>query len=44
VPDSALAELAREAVANRRLMDPNPRPINEAEATEIYRRTLQADA
>jgi alcohol dehydrogenase class IV len=44
VPDSALAELAREAVANRRLMDPNPRPINEAEATEIYRRTFQADA
>ncbi len=42
VPDAALTELARQAVANRRLMDPNPRPINEAEAAEIYRRTLQA--
>ena len=41
VPDTALAEMAREAVANRRLMDPNPRPITEAEAAEIYRRTLQ---
>ncbi len=44
VPDEALAGLAREAVAIRRLMDPNPRPIDEAEATEIYRRTLHADA
>jgi len=43
VPDSALAELAREAVANRRLMDPNPRPITEEDAKEIYRRTLQAN-
>ncbi len=42
VPDAALADLARQAVANRRLMDPNPRPINEAEATDIYRRTLHA--
>jgi alcohol dehydrogenase len=40
VPDSALAGLAREAVANRRLMDPNPRTITEADAVEIYRRTL----
>jgi alcohol dehydrogenase class IV len=44
VPDSALADLARQAVANRRLMDPNPRPVSETEAVEIYRRTLQADA
>jgi alcohol dehydrogenase class IV len=42
VPDAALAELARQAVANRRLMDPNPRPISESEAADIYRRTLQA--
>jgi alcohol dehydrogenase class IV len=42
VPDAALAEMARQAVANRRLMDPNPRPITEADAIEIYRRTLQA--
>jgi alcohol dehydrogenase len=41
VPDSALAELARDACANRRLMDPNPRPINEADAIEIYRQTLR---
>ncbi len=44
VPDTALAELAREAVVNRRLMDPNPRPITEVDAIEIYRRTLQTDA
>lgn len=42
VPDAALAEMAREAVANRRLMDPNPRPITEAEAADIYRRTLHS--
>ncbi len=42
VPDSALAGLARSAVANRRLMDPNPRPITEDDAVEIYRRTLYA--
>ena len=41
VPDSALAGLAREAVANRRLMDPNPRAITETDAVEIYRRTLR---
>lgn len=41
VPESALAEMARQAVANRRLMDPNPRPITEADAAGIYRRTLQ---
>jgi alcohol dehydrogenase class IV len=44
VPEEALAELAREAVANRRLMDPNPRPITVPDAVEIYRRTLHADA
>lgn len=42
VPDSALAEMAREAVAIRRLMDPNPRPITEPDAVEIYRRTLHS--
>ncbi|HEY1765510.1 MAG TPA: iron-containing alcohol dehydrogenase [Opitutaceae bacterium] len=44
VPDSVLPDLAREAVAIRRLMDPNPRPITESEAAEIYRRTLHAHA
>ncbi len=44
VPDSALADLARNAVANRRLMDPNPCPITEADAVGIYRRTLHPNA
>jgi alcohol dehydrogenase class IV len=44
VPESAIPELARNAVANRRLMDPNPRAITEADAMEIYRRTLRPDA
>jgi alcohol dehydrogenase class IV len=44
VPDSVLPDLAREAVAIRRLMDPNPRPITESDAAEIYRRTLHAHA
>jgi alcohol dehydrogenase len=42
VPDDALAQMARQAVANRRLMDPNPRPITEADGVEIYRRTLES--
>jgi alcohol dehydrogenase class IV len=42
VPDDALAQLAKQAVANRRLMDPNPRPITEADCVEIYRRTLES--
>jgi alcohol dehydrogenase class IV len=42
IPEAALAQLAKEAVANRRLMDPNPRPITEADAVEIYRRTIGA--
>ena len=40
VPDQALEALARNAVANRRLMDPNPREVTESDAVEIYRRTL----
>ncbi len=40
VPEESLAELARAAVANRRLMDPNPGPVTEADAVGIYRRTL----
>ena len=42
VPEDVLPDLAREAVAIRRLMDPNPRPITESDAAEIYRRTLNA--
>jgi alcohol dehydrogenase class IV len=41
VPDDALAALAKTAVANRRLMDPNPREVTEADAVEILRRTLR---
>jgi alcohol dehydrogenase class IV len=44
VPDEALAPMARQAVANRRLMDPNPRAITEDDAVGIYRRTLHAHA
>ena len=33
-----------QAVANRRLMDPNPRSITEDEAVGIYRRTLYSHA
>lgn len=42
VQDEALAQMAKQAVANRRLMDPNPRPITEADGVEIYRRTLES--
>jgi alcohol dehydrogenase class IV len=42
VPDAAIPEMATQAFANRRLMDPNPRPISEADAAGIYRRTLKA--
>jgi alcohol dehydrogenase len=44
VPDEALAPMARQAVASRRLMDPNPRPITEDDAVGIYRRTLYPHA
>jgi len=40
VPDGAVDGLARDAVANRRLMDPNPRPITQEDAAGILRRTL----
>jgi alcohol dehydrogenase len=42
VPDDAIDGLARDAVANRRLMDPNPRPITHEDAVGILRRTLLA--
>jgi alcohol dehydrogenase class IV len=40
VPDDAITALARDAVAVRRLMDPNPRPVTEADAVRIYRAVL----
>jgi alcohol dehydrogenase class IV len=44
VPDASIPEMAKQAFANRRLMDPNPRPISEVEAADIYRRTLKPHA
>ncbi len=44
VPTSALEELAKQAVANRRLMDPNPRPVTVEDAVAIYQRTLGTHA
>jgi len=40
VPADAVPGLADEAVAIRRLMDPNPRPVSVADATHIYQEAL----
>jgi alcohol dehydrogenase class IV len=40
VPDDAIPTMARDAVAIRRLMDPNPREVTEADAARIYRAVL----
>lgn len=40
LPRNALAEMAAEAVANQRLMAPNPAAITVAEAIRIYEETL----
>jgi len=40
VPDAAVATMARDAVANRRLIDPNPVAVTEADAARIYREVL----
>lgn len=40
VPDAAVEGMARDAVANRRLMDPNPVAVSEADAARIYRSVL----
>lgn len=42
VPDAAMPAMARDAVAIRRLMDPNPREVTEADALRIYRAVLAA--
>jgi alcohol dehydrogenase class IV len=42
VPGDAIATMARDAVAIRRLIDPNPREVTEADATRIYRAVLEA--
>lgn len=41
VPATAIPEMAAAAVANRRLMDPNPREVTVADASRIYQTVLQ---
>jgi alcohol dehydrogenase class IV len=41
VPDAAVAPMARDAVNNRRLIDPNPVAVSEADADRIYRSVLR---
>jgi len=40
VPADAIATMARDAVAIRRLMDPNPKEVTEADAARIYQSVL----
>jgi alcohol dehydrogenase class IV len=40
VPAEAIPVMAAAAVANRRLMDPNPREVTVADATRIYHAVL----
>jgi alcohol dehydrogenase class IV len=40
VPGDAIVPMARDAVAIRRLIDPNPREVTEGDATRIYRAAL----
>lgn len=40
VPASSIAAMARDAVAIRRLVDPNPRDVTESDATRIYQKVL----
>ena len=42
VPATVIPEMAAAAVANRRLMDPNPREVNVADASRIYQTVLQS--
>jgi alcohol dehydrogenase class IV len=41
VPGDAIVPMARDAVAIRRLIDPNPREVTEGDATRIYRAVLE---
>jgi alcohol dehydrogenase class IV len=41
IPDNVIDEMARDAVANRRLVDPNPVSVDQAAAARIYRAVLQ---
>jgi len=42
VPAVVIPEMAAAAVANRRLMDPNPREVTVADASRIYQTVLQS--
>ena len=41
VPRHAFSTMAADAVANRRLMDPNPREVSQADAERIYETVLE---
>ncbi len=41
IPDNVIDEMARDAAANRRLVDPNPVSVDQAAAARIYRAVLQ---
>lgn len=44
VPAEVIPAMAADAVANRRLMDPNPREVSVADATRIYQTVLTLSA
>ncbi|MFA6546183.1 MAG: iron-containing alcohol dehydrogenase, partial [Limisphaerales bacterium] len=44
VPADVIPAMAADAVANRRLMDPNPREVSEADAARIYQTVLSIAA
>jgi alcohol dehydrogenase class IV len=44
VPAEVIPAMAADAVANRRLMDPNPREVSVADATRIYQTVLAISA
>lgn len=41
IPGSVIPAMAKDAVANRRLMGPNPKEVKEADAARIYRSVLR---
>lgn len=43
IPGSVIPAMAKDAVANRRLMGPNPREVTEADAERIYRSVLRVE-
>lgn len=43
IPSSVIPAMAKDAVANRRLMGPNPKQVTEADAERIYRSVLRVE-